>query len=218
MAILEQKASGGGTGWDISEICPAGTQVAICLEIKDVFEVTRPKYDNPAEVEVVDLTRFLFGIKAADGCLYRVQTHEMKISSHEKSGLMKILTGWTAKPLAELMNWDYCEMQGQLAQLTVIHKTSKMGKVYPAIETVTPLHPQLAAAAPTLEHFMGEPVPAEGAPAEVAPSPAVAPEKVSHFGGEVVVQPAQPITTAENTSTIEASTEGDSAEPQNPPF
>ena len=218
MAILEQKTSGGGTGWDISEICPAGTQVAICLEIKDVFEVTRPKYDNPAEVEVVDLTRFLFGIKASDGCLYRVQTHEMKISSHEKSGLMKILTGWTAKPLAELMNWDYCEMQGQLAQLTVIHKTSKMGKVYPAIETVTPLHPQLAAAAPTLEHFMGEPVPAEGAPAEVAPSPAVAPEKVSHFGGEVVVQPAQPITTAENTSTIEASTEGDSAEPQNPPF
>ena len=213
MAILEQKPSGGGTGWDISEICPAGTQVAICIEIKDVFEVTRSKYDNPSETEVVDLTRFLFGIKAADGCLYRVQTHEMKISSHEKSGLMKILTSWTAKPMAELMNWDYCEMQGELAQLTVIHKTSKMGKVYPAIEAVTPLHPQLAATAPTLEDFMNQPVPAEGAPSATAPEPAVAPEKVSHFGGRVVAQPDQPITTTENTNTIEAS-----SEPQNPPF
>ena len=216
MAILEAKTSGGGTGWDITEICPPGTQVAICLEIRDVFDVTRPKYDKPEETEVVNLTRFLFGVRAADGQLYRVQTHDYKISAHEKAGLMKLLTGWTAKTLGDLIGWDYCEMVGQVAQLTVIHKTSKMGKVYPAIDAVTPLHPQLAAAAPTVEMFMALDVPPEEGSAHAAPSPAVAP--VSHFGGEVVVQPDQPITTVEDTQSVAASSDVSSAETPTNPF
>jgi len=215
MAILEAKTSGGGTGWDIPEICPPGTQVAVCLEIRDVFDVTRPKYEKPEEMEVVNLTRFLFGVRAADGQLYRVQTHDYKISAHEKAGLMKLLTGWTAKTLADLIGWDYCEMVGQVAQLTVIHRTSRLGKVYPAIEAVTPLHPQLAASAPPLGAFMSLDAPSEEAPAQVAPSPAVAP--VGHFGGEVVVQPDQPITTVEDTQNVAASS-GEQAETPTNPF
>jgi len=205
MAILEAKVSAANTGWDVPEVCPAGTQVAICLEIKDVFDVTRGKYEDPTQTEVVDLTRFLFGVCAVDGQLYRVQTHELKISAHERAGLMKLLTSWTAKPLSELIGWDYCEMQGKTAQLIVIHRTSKLGRVYAAIETVTPLHPQLAAAAPTLEAFAALDVPQVETPAQVAPSPAVNDpgQPTSHFGGEVLVQPDQPITTAEGAKTIQ---------------
>ena len=160
MAIIEKIESTGGsvTGWDIAKLCPAGAHVAVCLEVKDTFDVTRPKYDDPSQSEVVNLTRFLFGIKATDGTKYRVQTHDLKISGHEKSALVGFLTTWLAKPLDELFGWDYVEQVGKPAMLTIVHKTSQRGTVYAIIQGISPLLEQLIDQVPPRTEFTGGPI------------------------------------------------------------
>lgn len=159
MAIIEEQLSSGGsaTGWDISEVCPAGAHVAVCIEVKDTMDVTRPRYEDPSTMEIVNLTRFLFGIKGADGLTYRVQTHDLKISGHEKSALVGFLTSWTAKPLQSMIGWDYCEMAGQPAMVTIVQKTSQKGRIYATIQAITPLPEQLSGQAPSMEDFIPSP-------------------------------------------------------------
>ena len=155
MAIIEEHVSSSGsvTGWDISKLCPSGAHVAVCLDIKDTYDVTRPKYDDPSQTEVVNLTRFLFGVKGSDGQTYRVQTGDLKISGHEKSSLVALLTGWLAKPLDELIGWDYVEQKGKPAMLTIIHKTSQRGTVYAIIQGITPVLEQLLTQVPSSSEF-----------------------------------------------------------------
>ena len=157
MAIIEKNESTGGsiTGWDIKKLCPAGAHVAVCLDIKDSFDITRPKYDDPSQSEVVNLTRFLFGIKTPDGTKYRVQTHDLKITGHEKSALIGFLTTWLAKPIDELFGWDYVEQVGESAMLTIVHKTSQRGTVYAIIQGISPLLEQLADQVPSRTEFAG---------------------------------------------------------------
>ena len=217
MAIIEKQVSieGALTGWDITDVCPAGTYVGVCLEVKDTFDVTRPKFEDPSQTEVVNLTRFLFGVQGADGIFYKIQTHDLKISGHEKSALMGILTAWTAKPINMLEGWDYCEMAGEPAMITVIQKTSQKGRVYATVGSVVAPPPQMAGQAPDPSKFA--PPPAATQVAEGAQTPAVVSEApASHFGGEVVVQPKVPIKAEApqaETAADNAKTEGG----ENPP-
>jgi len=203
MAIIEKQAQveGAATGWDISEVCPAGTYVGVCLEVKDTFDVTRPKFEDPSQTEIVNLTRFLFGVQGADGIFYKIQTHDLKISSHEKSSLMAILTAWTAKPISMLEGWDYCEMTGEAAMITVIQKTSQKGRVYATVRSVVAPPAQMAGQAPDPSSF-NAPV-AETVVAEAAQTPAEAPAKA-----EAPVEAPQTETTADNSKT----------ESEEPPF
>ena len=109
MAVLTAQAES-SNGFEITEVAPAGDYVATCLNVADEFGVTRRKYQSE-ETEVIDVTRFLFGFKAQDGRLYKIQTFEMKISSSPKSALIKFLTSWLGQPPA--MGWDYCELIGK---------------------------------------------------------------------------------------------------------
>jgi len=176
MAIIEQQPSSGGqiTGWDISEVCPAGAHVAVCLEVKDTMDVTRPRYEDPSTMEIVNLTRFLFGIKGMDGLNHRVQTHDLKISGHEKSALIGFLTSWTAKSLDQMIGWNYEEMAGQPAMVTIVHKTSQKGRVYATIASITPVVPQLLAQAPKVEEFAVPP--ADSQVKQDATTPAAVPQ------------------------------------------
>jgi hypothetical protein len=64
MAKLNQPES---AGFDTGALAPTGTVIATCLDIQDEFGVERPKFENPQEKEVLDVTRFLFGFKGQDG-------------------------------------------------------------------------------------------------------------------------------------------------------
>lgn len=134
MAILQAQAEN-SSGFQIDEIAPAGDFVATCIDIEDEFNVTRRKYQSE-ETEEIDITRFLFGFKAQDGRIYKVQTFEMKISGSPKSTLFKFLSSWLGQ--APDYGWDYCAMKGKGAVISVESVTSQLGKTYAKIARVLP--------------------------------------------------------------------------------
>ena len=168
MATLQAPADN-SSGFDIESVAPAGDYIATCLDIADEFGVTRRKYQSE-ETEQIDATRFLFGFKATDGQLYKVQTFEMKISGSPKSALYKFLSSWLGKP--PTMGWDYCTLKGKGAVIKVEQVTSQMGKVYNKIVSILPPKTNLT-------DYTSQVIPVEqfAAPAAPAtpPAPASAP-------------------------------------------
>lgn len=139
MALLEQPSS---NGFEIEALAPTGTYVATCLDIEDQFAVDRPKFENPQESEQLDVTRFLFGFRGADGQLYKVQSFEFRISGSPKSNLFKFLTAWLGTP--PKYGWDYCELKGQGTMITIAHKQSRDGtKTYANLIGISPVIDQL---------------------------------------------------------------------------
>lgn len=143
MAVLQAPKSTAGIGPRITELAPKGTYLATILDIVDKFGVERPKYDNPTEIEKVDITTFVFGFKAKDGKLYLVKTGDspitaMRISNGEKAKLRAFLTQLTGEVPKD--GWDYCELKGSGAQITVGHKESKKtGNPYAVVASVAPV-------------------------------------------------------------------------------
>ena len=164
MAVLQAQAES-SNGFEITEVAPSGEYVATCLDIADEFGVTRRKYQSE-ETEQIDITRFLFGFKAQDGRLYKVQTFEMKISSSPKSALIKFLTSWLGQPPA--MGWDYCELKGKGAVIGCEQVVSQMGKTYNKITKIAPPKTSLA-------DYTAQVIPAEQFAAPAAPALSSAP-------------------------------------------
>lgn len=146
MAILTVKSES-SNGFTIDELAPAGDYVVTCLEIADEFAVSRKKYQSE-EMEEIDVTRFLFGFKAQDGRLYKVQTFEMKISGSPKSTLYKFLSAWLGK--APDYGWDYCTLKGQGAVVSIEHVVSQLGTTYPKITRISPAVTSLADYSPQI--------------------------------------------------------------------
>jgi hypothetical protein len=184
MAILTQSSNGEGpiTGWSL-EPCRPGQYLAICLEVKDSFGIQRPKYEDPSQIETLDVCRFLFGTQ--DGQL--VQTGEMKISAHEKSKLTGVLTSWLGS--APGAGFDTESLRGKGAMINIVEKTSMKGRTYSDITSVTPVMAGMEAQVPQASNFT---IPG-GSPAPAQPAPAVVQQPV---------QPAQP-TQATTTVTVE---------------
>lgn len=170
MAILTQSSNGDGpiTGWSL-EPCRPGQYLAICLEVKDSFGIQRPKYEDPSQIETLDVCRFLFGTQ--DGQM--VQTGEMKISAHEKSKLTGVLTSWLGS--APGAGFDTESLRGKGAMINIVEKTSQKGRTYADITSITPVMAGMEAQVPQASNFT---IPG-GTP---APAPAV------------VQQPVQPAT------------------------
>lgn len=143
MAVLQAPKSTAGIGPRITELAPKGTYLATILDIVDKFGVERPKYDNPTEIEKLDITTFVFGFKAKDGKQYLVKTGDspitaMRISNGEKAKLRGFLTQLTGETPKD--GWDYCELKGSGAQITVAHKESKKtGNPYAVVASVAPV-------------------------------------------------------------------------------
>lgn len=140
MAVLTAKAES-SSGFQIDELAPSGDYVATCIDIADEFSVPRRKYQSE-EMEDVDVTRFLFGLRGQDGRLYKVQTFEMKISGSPKSTLYKFLSAWLGK--APDYGWDYCTLKGSGAVISIEHVVSQMGTTYPKITRILPVKSSLS--------------------------------------------------------------------------
>ena len=181
MAILTQSNGDGPiTGWSL-EPCRPGQYLAICLEVKDSFGIQRPKYEDPSQIETLDVCRFLFGTQ--DGQM--VQTGEMKISAHEKSKLTGVLTSWLGS--APGAGFDTETLRGKGAMINIVQKTSQKGRTYSDITSVTPVMAGMEAQVPQASNFTIQ----GGSPAPVQPAPAV------------VQQPVQPAPQATTTVTVD---------------
>jgi len=189
MAILTQSSNGDGpiTGWSL-EPCRPGQYLAICLDVKDSFGIQRPKYEDPSQIETLDVCRFLFGTQ--DGQM--VQTGEMKISAHEKSKLTGVLTSWLGS--APGAGFDTESLRGKGAMINIVEKTSMKGRTYSDITSITPVMAGMEAQVPQASNFTipgGSP-----APVQPAPAPAVVQQPVQPA-------PAQPAPQATTTVTVE---------------
>jgi hypothetical protein len=140
MAVLKEPTGGANQfGPSIKTLAPKGTYLATVVDIVDRFGVDRPKFEDPAVIEKVDLTIFVFGFKGKDGNLYLCKSGDMRISGNEKSKLYSFLQSMTGEP--PKYGWDYCELLGQGAQITLTHKESKRtpGKFYAVIGSLAPV-------------------------------------------------------------------------------
>lgn len=123
---------------DTSEDAPTGTFAATCIGIRDVFDVERRKFQSD-ETERVNLTAFLFGFRDRNGQPYKVASRTFRISGNDKSSLFAFLKSWLGK--APQMNWDYAELKGHKALITIerIPSTRNPGQFIPAIASISPL-------------------------------------------------------------------------------
>ena len=198
MAILQQSTSGEGpiTGWSL-EPCRPGQYLAICLEVKDSFGIQRPKYEDPSQIETLDVCRFLFGTQ--DGQM--VQTGEMKISAHEKSKLTGVLTSWLGS--APGAGFDTESLRGKGAMINIVEKTSQKGRTYSDITSVTPVMAGMEAQIPQATQFNipgGASAPAPQATTQVT----IDQPQVAQPASPAPVQVAQPVAPVAQQATFTA--------------
>jgi hypothetical protein len=147
----------------------------------------RSSPEEPIVMETKDVTRFLFGL--ADGSM--VQTHEMKISSNDKSKLFNTLTSWLGHP--PVIGFDTESMVGMGATISIVGKVSRKGTEYSDITSITPVMPQLASSVPNLANFT---VPQDNNPPSapaVAPVQPVQPMAPAQVATSMTVDQAQPV-------------------------
>jgi hypothetical protein len=129
---------------------PAGTYLAVCTDVIDLYGVDRKKYESE-EMEKVNVTRFVFGVKTKSGSLHKIATREMKISGSPKSNMMKTIKAWTGEmPKA---GWDTEELKGRGAQITVSAEEARNGKTYNNITGIAPVLDGYEAKVPKVAAF-----------------------------------------------------------------
>ncbi len=167
MAILQDNA--GKSAFHLfdlgpSNLPPKGTYAATIIDIVDKYGVERRKFEQPDQMEKVDLTAFLFGFRDREGNAHKIDSKPMRISGNEKSALYAFLTSVLGE--APKMGWDYCALKGRKVLITIAHaEGGKSGQTYASIATVSPLPDGFVAAA-------AEPAPAPAKAAKTAPPPA----------------------------------------------
>ncbi len=202
MAILQQSTNGNGpiSGWPIEPI-NAGQYLAICLDVKDSLGIQRPSYDDASIIETLDVCRFLFGTQ--DGQM--VQTGEMKISAHEKSKLVGVLTSWLgSNPGA---GFDTESLRGKGCMINIIQKTSQKGTVYSDITSITPVMAGMEAQVPQAASFTipgGACAPAPQVTTQVNVEQPQAVQSVAPAPVQVPVQVAQPVAPVAQQATFTA--------------
>jgi hypothetical protein len=202
MAILQQSSNGNGpiSGWPIEPI-NAGQYLAVCLDVKDSFGIQRPSYEDPSVIETLDVCRFLFGTQ--DGQM--VQTGEMKISAHEKSKLVGVLTSWLgSNPGA---GFDTESLRGKGCMINIIQKTSQKGTVYSDITSITPVMAGMEAQVPQAASFNipgGASAPAPQVTTQVNVEQPQAVQPVAPAPVQAPVQVAQPVAPVAQQATFTA--------------
>jgi len=126
-----------------------GTYVAVCLDVVDQYNVERQKYQSE-ETEIVNLTRFIFGVKTKDGSLRKLASKSMKISNHENSALRAFLVSWLGE--APKPGFDTATLIGKPAQITVVENT-KGDRTYSDIGTISEVMDELLPKVPKVEDF-----------------------------------------------------------------
>jgi hypothetical protein len=143
------ESSGSGLA-DMGPPPPAGTYLAVCVDVLDLYGVDRKKYESE-EMEKVDVTRFVFGVKTKSGQLHKIATKEMKITGGPKANLTKFLKAWTGEnPKPGL---DTETLKGSGAQITVTAEEARNGKTYNNITGIAPVLEDYADKVPAVNAF-----------------------------------------------------------------
>lgn len=142
-------SSGGGLG-ALGEPPPVGTYLAVCVDVIDLYGVDRPKYQSE-EMEKVDVTRFVFGVRTKKGDLHKIATREMKITSGPKANLTKFIKAWTGENPKPGMDTE--DLKGKGAQITVTAEESRNGKTYNNITGIAPVLEDYADKVPPVNAF-----------------------------------------------------------------
>lgn len=135
------------------ELAPKGTFIAVCIDVEDAFGVQRPKFDDPTQMETVDLTWFYFGYRAKGGHKVVIKSKPFKLSLHEKSALFGFLKSWNAE--SPKAGFDTETMRGRGAQITVDHGVSQKGRTFANIISISPLLEELEKNLPGIHEFAG---------------------------------------------------------------
>jgi len=143
------ESSGGGLA-DMGPPPPAGTYLAVCVDVIDLYGVERKKYESE-EMERVDVTRFVFGVKTKGGQLHKIATREMKITSGPKANLTKFLKSWTGENPKPGMDTE--DLKGRGGQITVTAEEARNGKTYNNITGISPVLDGYEANVPAVNAF-----------------------------------------------------------------
>ena len=143
------ESSGSGLS-DMGPPPPAGTYLAVCIEVLDLYGVDRKKYQSE-EMEKVDVTRFVFGVKTKAGALHKIATKEMKISGGPKANLTKFIRAWTGE--APKAGWDTEMLRGKGAQITVAPEEARNGQTYNNLTGIAPVLEDYADKVPPVNAF-----------------------------------------------------------------
>lgn len=147
MAKIPVSTSGLGA---LGEPPPPGTYLAVCIDVIDQYGVVR-KAHNSEEMETVDLTRFVFGLKAKNGQCHKIASRPMTISGGPKANLTKFIKMWTGRaPRAGL---DTEELKGKGAQITVTAEENRNGKTYNNLTGIAPVMDGLEDKVPAVNAF-----------------------------------------------------------------
>lgn len=136
---------------NLGEPPPKNTYVAVCLDVIDEYGVTRKKYQSE-DTEVVNLERFVFGVKLKDGSLRKIATRAMKISNHENSALRAFLVSWLGE--APKPNFETADLKGKPAYITITEDV-KGDRTYSNIATISEVMDELLPKVPKVEDFGG---------------------------------------------------------------
>jgi hypothetical protein len=128
-----------------------GTYVAVCLDVIDQYNVERRKYESE-EMETVNLTRFVFGVKLKDGSLRKIASKPMKISNHENSALRAFLVSWLGE--APKPNFETETLKGRPGYITVV-EDNRGDRTYMNIGTISEVMEELMGKVPKVEDFGG---------------------------------------------------------------
>ena len=134
---------------NLGEPPPKNTYVAVCLDVIDQYNVERRKYESE-EMETVNLTRFVFGVKLKDGSLRKIASKPMKISNHENSALRAFLVCWLGE--APKPNFETADLKGKPAYITVV-EDNRGDRTYMNIGTISEVMEELMVKVPKVEEF-----------------------------------------------------------------
>ena len=143
------ESSGSGLS-DMGPPPPAGNYLAVCVEVIDLYGVDRKKYESE-EMEKVDVTRFVFGVKTKSGQFHKIATREMKITSGPKANLTKFIKSWTGENPKPGMDTE--DLKGKGGQITVTAEEARNGKTYNNITGISPVLDGYEGNVPKLEAF-----------------------------------------------------------------
>lgn len=155
MAILREQ-NNNASRIKSDELPPKGTVLAVCIDVEDAYGVQRPKFDDPTQMETVDLTWFYFGYRSRAG-KHIIKSKPFKLSLHEKSALFQFLKSWRAE--APKAGFDTETLRGTGAQITVDHGVSMKGRTFANIIGISPVMEGLEGNVPTVADFAGLLVP-----------------------------------------------------------
>lgn len=123
----------------------AGTYVARCYSMVHIGTIETEYMGETKEQNKVRITwelpTELKVFKEEKGEQPQVVSKEFTLSMHEKSNLRKFLESWRGKGFTEeeAKKFDVTKLLGKSCMLSIIHKTSKQGKIYAEISSISTL-------------------------------------------------------------------------------